>query len=288
MGNLIVAIIVAGILLGGPFTLFAAIKLLNSAFGSIKVRFVKLTAAQAGDPTLGLMVGWDPESFENQLFRVKVDFQELVRGGRSASFSFTFEGKAAKKRSFVIPMKLAPEDLEMLTDRAPGLPANALDKSSVFIEVENVRGETVRFRIPKSRILETVAGTPTAIDTATVDLLPAREPDVWSLQTRVFPWLAMAAVEEAPKEKKAAGAKKAGGAPTLVDFLVTKVWIEPGCIVCDACENEAPLVFQVLADTCIVRENAPLDDGASIAAAAEGCPVDVIKYDKKPKPAVAG
>ena len=60
--------------------------------------------------------------------------------------------------------------------------------------------------------------------------------------------------------------------------IVTKVWIAPGCIVCDACENDCPEVFEVLEDTCIIRppaQNAeflqPLTP--SIIVAAEGCPV---------------
>ena len=35
--------------------------------------------------------------------------------------------------------------------------------------------------------------------------------------------------------------------------IITKVWIAPGCIVCDACENDCPEVFEVLEDTCIIR-----------------------------------
>ena len=77
---------------------------------------------------------------------------------------------------------------------------------------------------------------------------------------------------------------------------VIKVWIEPGCIVCDACETASPTVFEVLEDTCIVRPDAldieftrPLTD--SIVEAAEECPVDVIKYDTEaveaPAPAAA-
>ncbi len=68
---------------------------------------------------------------------------------------------------------------------------------------------------------------------------------------------------------------------------VIKVWIEPGCIVCDACETASPTVFEVLEDSCIVRPDAldieftrPLTD--SIVEAAEECPVDVIKYDTEP------
>jgi cytochrome b6-f complex iron-sulfur subunit len=65
---------------------------------------------------------------------------------------------------------------------------------------------------------------------------------------------------------------------------VTKVWIEPGCIVCDACETAAPAVFQVTDDTCVIRPEAlnpaflkPLS--AAIMDAASECPVDVIKYE---------
>lgn len=66
--------------------------------------------------------------------------------------------------------------------------------------------------------------------------------------------------------------------------LVTKVWIEEGCIVCDACETASPEVFEVLDETCIIRPAAlsaeftkPRTD--SIIEAAEECPTDVIKYE---------
>ena len=74
----------------------------------------------------------------------------------------------------------------------------------------------------------------------------------------------------------------AGGAaaPAEDNFPVAKVWIEPGCIVCNACEDIYKEVFEVLADTCIIRPNAPLDDGLRIQEAAEACPVEVIKFTK--------
>lgn len=74
----------------------------------------------------------------------------------------------------------------------------------------------------------------------------------------------------------------AGGAPAAAaeNFAVSKVWIEPGCIVCNACEDIYKDVFEVLADTCIIRPNAPLDDGLRIQEAAEACPVEVIKFTK--------
>ena len=66
--------------------------------------------------------------------------------------------------------------------------------------------------------------------------------------------------------------------------VVTKVWIAPGCIVCDACENDCPEVFDVQEQTCIIRPPALNPDflkplTPSIIVASEGCPVDVIKFD---------
>ncbi|MCC6581645.1 MAG: Rieske 2Fe-2S domain-containing protein [Phycisphaeraceae bacterium] len=65
---------------------------------------------------------------------------------------------------------------------------------------------------------------------------------------------------------------------------VTKVWIAPGCIVCDACETECPEVFDVQEETCVIRPPAKDADFTkpltpAIKAAAEGCPVDVIKFE---------
>ena len=64
------------------------------------------------------------------------------------------------------------------------------------------------------------------------------------------------------------------------NFAVSKVWIDPGCIVCDACEAIYPEVFEVKEDTCVIRPNAPLHDGLRIEEAAEACPVEVIKFTK--------
>src|SRR5882672_5482335 len=74
--------------------------------------------------------------------------------------------------------------------------------------------------------------------------------------------------------------------------MVTKVWIAPGCIVCDSCENDCPEVFDVQEETCVIRPPALKADFVggltpSIIVAAEGCPVDVIKFDLKEVPGPA-
>ena len=59
----------------------------------------------------------------------------------------------------------------------------------------------------------------------------------------------------------------------------TQVWIEEGCITCNACEETCEPVFDVLEDTCVIK---PAVDykafNEDIVDAADGCPVDVIKY----------
>lgn len=64
------------------------------------------------------------------------------------------------------------------------------------------------------------------------------------------------------------------------NFSVSKVWIEPGCIVCNACEGIFPEVFEVTDSTCLIRAGAPLNDGLKIQEAAEACPVEVIKFNR--------
>ena len=284
LSNGFLSIIVSVLIIGGPLTLFAIIKGLNAFLASPKARIVRI----AGEQKLGLLVSWDGETYPLEICRVRVDFTELTRGGRATAFSYTFEDKSAKKKSFLVPLQLEADQFAMLTDN--GIPAHprTLARSSVTIEIEDTKGHTVRRKIAKSAIREALHEPTYVVDRTIVDLLPVSAPDEWSLLTRVFPWRkAAAAAAAAPAEAKAEGGHKpAAGkssAPVEVDFTVTKVWIEPGCIVCDACENEAPDVFHVLPDTCVVRENAPLGNGASIKAAAEGCPVDVIKFTTVPK-----
>jgi len=74
--------------------------------------------------------------------------------------------------------------------------------------------------------------------------------------------------------------------------VITKVWIAPGCIVCDACENDCPEVFDVQEQTCLIRPPAMNADflkplTPSIITAAEGCPVEVIKYETAEVPGAA-
>ena len=78
-------------------------------------------------------------------------------------------------------------------------------------------------------------------------------------------------------------------------MTIFSVYIEEGCITCDACEEAAPDVFEVTDDTCYIKPDARVDGGYDrnidksglkpevistlsddIMDAADACPVDVI------------
>lgn len=58
-----------------------------------------------------------------------------------------------------------------------------------------------------------------------------------------------------------------------------KVWIEPGCITCGACEFIAPEIFEVT-DVSHIKEGANLNKTTEIKQAAWSCPVQVIKFQE--------
>jgi len=64
-------------------------------------------------------------------------------------------------------------------------------------------------------------------------------------------------------------------------MAIKKVWVEDGCISCGLCEETAPEIFEVN-DVSEVKEgvdfNASKDE---IIEAAEGCPVEVIKFEEE-------
>jgi|GEM_PF-1171726 len=276
------AVILTVLILGGPLTLIIAVRVFNSWYGNVRVKPVATGLPEDQGSPLGLLVSWDNETHDYKIARVRLEYSELFRGGLSMATSFTFEDKQAKKRSFVLPLKLVPNEVKILTQFQD---ARELKRSQLIVEIESTDGRTVRRPVPKKLFVNALTQAPVDAAKHEADVLAPKEADTWAVATRIFPWRKVVEVasDAAPKTK----GPSAGGSAVaqIFDFIISKVWIEPGCIVCDACENEAPAVFQVLADTCIVRDNAPLNDTGSIVAAAEGCPVDVIKYDRAPKPA---
>ena len=62
---------------------------------------------------------------------------------------------------------------------------------------------------------------------------------------------------------------------------ITKVWVEPGCISCHFSGDTCPAVFEVLDAGAVVKPGADLrKHEAAIREAADGCPVQVIKFEE--------
>jgi ferredoxin len=62
---------------------------------------------------------------------------------------------------------------------------------------------------------------------------------------------------------------------------ITRVWIAPNCIICNACEEHCPEVFFVeeLVGSTVSPEVDPNDFAVGIHIAQDICPVDVIRVD---------
>jgi ferredoxin len=68
---------------------------------------------------------------------------------------------------------------------------------------------------------------------------------------------------------------------------ITRVWIAPGCIVCNLCEDTCPEVFDVQEETCVIRpvaEKHYITHDRQIRQAADECPVDVIRVQGHNEP----
>ena len=64
-------------------------------------------------------------------------------------------------------------------------------------------------------------------------------------------------------------------------MAITRVWIEPGCISCNLSRDTCPAVFEVLDNGAVVKPGADfVANDAAIREAAEGCPVEVIKFEE--------
>ena len=64
---------------------------------------------------------------------------------------------------------------------------------------------------------------------------------------------------------------------------ITRVWVEPGCVRCMLSEETCPEVFHIAEMGAEVRPGADfVKHDAAIRKAAEGCPVEVIKFEEKP------
>lgn len=257
-------------------------------------------------------------TFETLFGKPRLTILRPSRGGNM--FAFGFKWNSAKEPAAMDTIKIrlfnpfgSPTQAEVSqkieahkssfaaeADMGPGfialMGAKGMDKAMVQVEVSSTKdGLSFQFDMkgPKFRELVLKSTETTESFTRREKLDQAKEVGKPPIDIPVRSFIAdtvpgkgaqlKIATNPAFAGEFAAAGGAAAAAPTgapVANFAISKVWIEPGCIVCNACEDIYPEVFDVQADTCLIRPNAPLDDGLKIVEAAEACPVEVIKFTK--------
>jgi len=272
----IACLVVAGLVIN-----LGVLSLLSGAFhflfGRPKLDILK---SEKGENGFAFGFRWnnarEPAKFDRVKLRLFNPFGSPSQVDVTAEF-------AAKDSDFGADVDFGPGFKEILN-------AEGLDNSTLEIEIMSQKdGVTHFFKMQNRKFLETYrAATQTAAQFNEKYGYVKTKP-VYTTVTKTF---IADAIPESDKPKalriasnpmfagEFAAAAGAGAGAAVENFAVAKVWIEDGCIVCNACEGIFPEVFEVTDDTCLIRPDAPLDDGLKILEAAEACPTEVIKFDK--------
>lgn len=285
MSTSLLAMGVAGLAMLGLVINVAGVSLFLGAveflFGKAKLKILKSTKGSNG---FAFALEWNDGKEPAQFNRVNVRLFNPFGQPTQIEASKDFD---AKSTSFSIDLELAP-NFEKIVQ------AIGSQNSTVQIELVSAKdGTCYQFEYKGVRFKELLLEAPATAEVygqkfikkinpylAEYGVVPAKSMIADTVPGK-GPLLKIATNPSFAGEFQAAPAEgAASGAAAAVNFAVTKVWIEPGCIVCNACENIYPEVFEVKADTCIIRPGAPLDLGLKIKEAAEACPVEVIKFTK--------
>lgn len=277
MGGALVAI-------AGVISSIAGLSLLIGAadffLGKPKVTVLKSTKGANG---FAFAFEWDNGKEPARFDRVRVRLFNPFGTPTQIDASRDFE---AKSDSFAIDLELAPLFENIIE-------AKGLDNSLVQIEVFSSKdGLSFQFEYKGPKFKSMMLNAPKTAEQYSQKWVKKINPNLVKYgvaPAKSFiadtvpgkgPQLKLATNPEFAADFAGAAAGAATGGVAVPQFAVSKVWIEPGCIVCNACENIYPEVFEVLSDTCIIRPGAPLDLGLKIQEAAEACPVEVIKFTK--------
>jgi ferredoxin len=275
-----VAILLAiGLLIG-----IGALSLLSGALNFLFVKpKIEILKGKFGELGFAFAFSWDQNAEPVRFDRVKIQLFNPFGSPTQLDILREFDQSG---QDFARDLELGPKMKELLN-------AKGIEKATVEIEVSSSKDSVTHKCSMKGLVFKEKFSTAvTTVDEANEKFNVPKETPRFKIPERTF------ISPPLPKTGKAlklatnpefaeafAGAAgtvtDAGGAGAAAsNFTVTKVWIEPGCIVCNACEGIFPEVFEVTESTCLIRPGAPLNDGLKIQEAAEACPVEVIKFTK--------
>lgn len=274
---MVVAIVIGVSLLLGIGALSLVSGALNFLFVKPRLQIIKSKHGKTG---FAFICKWDQDAEPVTFDRVRVKLLNPFGSPSQVDIIKDFEGSNI---DFVRDVNLGDSFNSILT-------ATGLDKASIEVEILATKDGLSHSQMYKANdFIKKLGESSTTIDYIDSKYEAKKEKALYTIPDRTF------IAEPLPKAEKhiviptnpvfasvLAGAGSAGAAAgaAVENFSVSKVWIEPGCIVCDACAGIIPEVFEVTDSTCIIRPDAPLSEGLRIQEAAEACPVEVIKYTK--------
>ena len=281
MNTTFIAMIVA-ILLG--IGLLVGIGALSLLSGTLNFLFVKpkiqILKSQFGDNGFAFSFVWDQNAEPVKFDRLKIHLFNPFGTPKELEITREFDGSA---NDFSRDIELGPKMKELLS-------ANGLDKATIEIEVTSTKDGVTHVSSMKGNSFKDqfIKATVTS-EMATEKLTIVKAKPRFEIPERSFisaplpksaKQLKLATNPEFAGQFAGSAGGEAAGAAAVANYTLTKIWIEPGCIVCDACEAIFPEVFEVTDSSCIIRPGAPLNDGLKVQEAAEACPVEVIKFTK--------
>jgi ferredoxin len=251
---------------------------LNFLFVKPKIEIIKTAL---GDVGFAFTFKWDQDAEPVTFDKIRIRLYNPFGSPTEIDITREFDGSST---DFV-------RDLDMGDQLKRIFSASSLEKATIEIEVTASRDSVTHKQTFKASdfVSKRNEATETADDLA-AKFTVVKEKPLYTLNDRSFispplpktaKQLKMATNPMFAAEFAGAAVSAGGSAgPAVENFTLAKVWIEPGCIVCDACEAIFPEVFEVTDSTCLIRPGAPLNDGLKVQEAAEACPVEVIKFTK--------
>ena len=265
-----------GLLIG-----IGALSLLSGALNFLFIKpKIEILKSQHGENGFAFAFSWDQSAEPVRFDRFKIHLFNPFGNPAQLEITREFEARA---QDFACDLEIGTKIKELIK-------AKGIEAATVEIEISSSKGEFTHSTSMKglSFLEKLKTATLTAAEMNEKFSAPAEKPR-FEIPERSFispplpktgKALKIATNPEFAAQFAGVGASEAGGATAAANYTVSKVWIEPGCIVCDACEGIFPEVFEVTDTTCLIRPGAPLNDGLRIQEAAEACPVEVIKFTK--------
>ncbi len=268
---------IAALLALGLVINVAVISLLSGSFHFLFARpRIEFLKSEFGDHGFAFSFTWNSSREPAKFDKVKVRLFNPFGSPTQVEVSKEFSGASSD----------FARDVYMGSGMKKLLEANGLGNATIEVEVSSTKDNIVQmFDFKATKFLEKLNEARETVKEFEGSLPAPEGKPLYQTVTRSF--IADPLPESAKTIKLASNPEFAGefssgggGGETQENFAVSKVWIEPGCIVCNACEAIYPEVFEVTEDTCLIRPEAPLDNGLLIQEAAEACPVEVIKFNQ--------